>query len=117
MARHENEDISDLNIPAAYETTVEFFGEKGQKVESDISLCKTVSTYLDYETYSIQYFVRVGRGEVIDPYGADFGYTKSKLSSMYKFKKVSKDAFESYQKYLKTKNRLHFTNARRLVME
>lgn len=117
MARHENEDVSDLDLPKGYETVVEFFGEKGDQVKPDISLAKSVSTSLDHESHSMHYFIRVGRGEIIDPYGADFGYTKSKLSTMYKFKKVSKKAFDSYQNYLQTKNRLHFTKARRLVME
>ena len=35
---------------------------------------------------------------------------------MYKFKKVSKDTFESYTKYLESKNRLYFTKARRFLM-
>ena len=90
MARHENEDVSNLKLPPVNETTVEFFGERGEKVEPNVGLSKSVSTYLNYEILSMQYFIRVGRGEIIDPYGADFGYTKSKLSSMYKFKKVSK---------------------------
>ena len=117
MARHENEDVSDLKLPKGYETVVEFFGEKCKQVKADISLAKSVATSLNYENHSIQYFIRVGRGEILDPYGVDSGYTKSKLSTMYKFKKVSKEAFKSYQNYLKTKNRIHFTKARRLVME
>ena len=94
MARHENEDVSHLDLPRGYETVVEFFGEGGEQVKDDIGLSKSVSTFLDYESYSMQYFIRVGRGEIIDPYGADSGYTRSKLSTMYKFKKVSKEAFE-----------------------
>ena len=117
MARHEDEDVSELKLPAVIEPVVEFLGEKGESVTAEFGLAKSVTTTMDYENQSVQYFIKVGRGEIIDPYGADFGYTKAKLSSMYKFKKVSHEAFNQYHRYLQTKNRLYFTKARRLVME
>lgn len=117
MARHENEDTSSLDIPDGYKTDIRFLGEKKCEADADTALAKEVTTWYNLEKHSTQYFIRVGRGEIIDPYGADYGYTKSKLSSMYKFKKVSKEAFEIYEHYLGNKNRLYFTKARRLVME
>ena len=116
MARHENEDVSELNIPRQ-NTKVIFFTARGKDANESNALAKTVETLNGDDLFSKQFFIKYGRGEIIDPYSVDFGYSQRKLSTMYKYKKVSEKAFVQYEKYLDTKNRLYFTKARRLVME
>ena len=116
MARHENEDISELNLPQQ-NTKICFFTAKGKKANENNALAKTVEPLNGDDLFSKQFFIMYGRGEIIDPYSIDFGYSQKKLSSMYKYKKVSEKAFVQYEKYLETKNRLYFTKARRLIME
>tara|TARA_Y100000356_G_C11080226_1_gene193619 strand:- start:127 stop:477 length:351 start_codon:yes stop_codon:yes gene_type:complete len=116
MARHENEDVSELNIPHQ-NTKVVFFTSRGKDANENNALAKTVETLNGDDLFSKQFFIKYGRGEIIDPYSIDFGYSQKKLSTMYKYKKVSEQAFVQYEKYLDTKNRLYFTKARRLVME
>ena len=113
-----NEDLSYLNLPDAGDVNVSFFGEGGQIISDEKSaLAKVAICTYDHEHVSTQHFIMFGRGEIIDPYQADSGYNKKTLSRMYKYKKVSSKCFDSYLKYLQTKNRIHFTNARRIFME
>lgn len=112
-----SDDLSYLNLPEAGDVSISFFGEGGESVDQKMALAKVVNCSYDHENVSIQHFVMFGRGEIIDPYQADFGYTQGKLNKMYKYKKVSGKCFASYLKYLETKNRIHFTQARRLLME
>tara|TARA_R100000664_G_scaffold12302_1_gene19775 strand:+ start:836 stop:1189 length:354 start_codon:yes stop_codon:yes gene_type:complete len=116
MGRGEREDISGLNLPDPEKPDIIFLGLKGEQTEEKKALAKCVTVNNGYDNTSVQCFIRMGRGEIIDPYEIDFGYTNKKLASL-KFKKVSKKAFDNYTKYLKCKNRLYFTKARRLAME
>jgi len=112
-----NEDLSELDLPSGGDIVINFFGEGGVSTDSKKAIAKSVECSYDHETVNTNYYIMVGRGEALDPYQADFGYTKQKLSGMYKYRKVSKKCFTSYMKYLQTKNRTHFTTARRLLME
>jgi len=112
-----NDDLSYLNLPNARSATVSFFGKGGESVDEKMALAKVVDCAFDHENVSTQHFVMFGRGEIIDPYQADFGYTQGKLNKMYKYRKVSRKCFDAYIKYLETKNRIYFTTARRLLME
>jgi hypothetical protein len=116
MARHENEDVSELNLPEQ-NTRVCFFTVKGKRANESNALAKTVETLNGDNFFCKQFFIKYGRGEIIDPYSIDSGYSQRKLSGMYKYKKVSEKTFTQYEKYLDTKNRLYFTKARRLIME
>ena len=111
------EDLNGLNLPPSQQKTICCIGKNGNEVDESEALAKSVTCNYGYEDVSVQFFVRVGRGELIDPYQIDYGLTKGKLSSMYKYNKVSERAFNTYIKYLNTKNRIHFTTARRLIME
>ena len=93
-----------------------FLGIKGEQAEEKKALAKCVTSNRGYEDVSVQWFIRMGRGEIIDPYEIDSGYNQKRLAGL-KFKKVSEKAFDNYIKYLKCKNRLYFTKARRLAME
>lgn len=116
MARGENADISGLNLPDPQKFEILFVGIKGEETEENKALAKSVTSNQGYEDVSVQWFIRMGRGEIIDPYGIDSGYNQKRLAGL-KFKKVSEKAFDNYIKYLKCKNRLYFTKARRLAME
>ena len=112
-----NDDLSYLNLPNARSATVSFFGKGGESVDEKMALAKVVDCAFDHENISTQHFVMFGRGEIIDPYQADFRHSRKKLATMYKYRKVSDQCFKTYKKYLETKNRIHFTQARRLLME
>jgi len=112
-----NEDISHLNIPSAGQITVSFLGRGGGEVDEKEALAKVVDCSYDHENISTKYYIMYGRGEIIDPYQADSGYSKLQMGRMYKYKKVSEKCFNHYLKYRQTKNRIHFTTARRLLME
>lgn len=114
---NKDEGLSDLNLPPMQNKVIRYIGKEGKDVSEDAALAKTVTCNYGYEDLSIQFFVKVGRGELIDPYQVDYGITKGKLNSIYKYKKVSEKAFNAYVKFLQNKNRIHFTNARRLIME
>lgn len=111
MARWENEDLKGLDIPDAVIHSTQYIDKNGTSVDSETYAVAKVVSEDDKRAYYILY----GRGEIIEPHQIDTNYNKKKFA--YKFKKVTEDAFGAYEKYLKTKNRLYFTNARRLVME
>lgn len=109
MARWENENVDNLNLPdpvdlkrTLYDKTGEIANKEehafAMQVESDSS-CK--------------YYIRYNRGELVDPHSIDFNL-KTQLST---FKKVNEKSFNQYIKYLETKNRLYFTRSRRLSQE
>ncbi|HAT67298.1 MAG TPA: hypothetical protein DCS66_22335 [Flavobacteriaceae bacterium] len=109
MARWENEDISDLNLPNPETTVISFVGKDGASVDENKAFAKTVTSSL-----GSQYYIKYGRGEILDPYQIDSLRINGKL---FTFKKVSQQAFNLYNRYLNSKNRLYFTRARRLIME
>jgi len=109
MARWENEDISDLNLPNPETTVISFVGKDGASVDESKAFAKTVTSSL-----GSQYYIKYGRGEILDPYQIDSLRINGKL---FTFKKVSQQAFNLYNRYLNSKNRLYFTRARRLIME
>jgi hypothetical protein len=113
----DNEDLNHLNLPDATQTVVDFVDKAGNNCDEKVALAKTVTSNYGYDNVSVQYFIRYGRAELIDPHGVDSQVSTSRLSSLYKFKKVSEKAYKAYIKYLKSKNRIHFTTARRLIME
>jgi len=114
MSRGEKEDVSDLDLPDPLNPEITFYNDKGQRVtKQDQGVAKRVKTVLSYDNISIQQFILYGRGEILDPHHVDFRSNRN----FYKFKKVSKNAFDNYIKYLKSKNTLYFTRARRLITE
>ena len=114
MARWENEDVSGLNIPDPEQLETIFIDLNGKTTSEDKAIAKTVKSSNGSNTHYIKY----GRNELLDPHQADSSYASTRRQShMYKFKKVSEQTFQSYVKYLESKNRLYFTKARRFLME
>jgi len=110
MARWDNEDISGLNLPDPQDVQKIYFG-KNAAVATET---KEAFAYTNTVDQSVSYHILYDRAEIIDPYNDRF--TRSS-STTRRFKKVSETCFNFYMKYLKTKNILYFTRARRLVME
>lgn len=107
--RGDDADISFLdNVDRPYKSET-YFGKSGNQVDENASFCK-VLVVGKWE----KYFVWMWRNELYDPYGSDIlkrDRVQAKLSV------VSKETFVQYLRYLKTKNKLYFTRARRLNME
>ncbi len=113
MTRGDKEDLSGLDIPRPAKIDIKFYDTRGNEAEEKNAIAKVVTTNLDYETMSTQRFVLYGRGEILDPHGVDTRANRS----FYKYKKVPESSFNNYIKYLKTKNRMYFTRARRSITE
>lgn len=114
MARWENEDVSDMNIPDPPTVTEVFIDLNGDESLEKNAVAKSIKS----SDNSLRYYIKYGRNELLDPHQADSSYASSRRREhMYKFKKVSEKTFEMYEKYLKSKNRIYFTKARRFLME
>jgi hypothetical protein len=84
-----------------------YYGMGGNAVESEAqALAKTV--VVNKKEY---YFIWFWRGDLYDPYGPDI--LRKSQQFMSKFTKVTKNTFENYYRYLKTKNRLYLNQAKR----
>jgi len=114
MARWENEDVSGLGIPDPTHIEIKFIGLQGKETTEDQAIAKSVVS----SDGSKRFYVKCGRNELLDPYQIDSSCAGiRRQANLYKFKKVPKEAFENYKKYLETKNRIFFTKARRFLME
>jgi hypothetical protein len=82
-----------------------FYGKGGNQVENSEAFAKILETKTGN-----YYFVWLSRGSLFDPYGIN---SVPRNSSINKFVRVSKDVFDNYFKYLKTKNMAFYTKARR----
>lgn len=111
MARWENEDVSDLNLPDPINLVRVFFDKNAKEITNEDMAFAKKTTSDDKESYYIKYM----RGDIIDPHHIDSGLRNTTYPKT--FKKVNKQAFDSYIKFLQTKNRLYFTMARRIIME
>lgn len=113
MSRWENEDVSDLNLPKPENITRTYFDKNGKITSHPESSVAKISESSDSDKKA--YYVKYGRGELLDPHHIDSSMQIKR--SYYTLKKVDQQIFDSYIKFLKTKNRLYFTKARRLLME
>lgn len=111
MSRWENEDVSDLDLPDP-ENIVRTYFDKNGKITSQVE--KSVAKISECGEKKV-YHIKYGRGELLDPHHIDSSMQIKR--SYYVMKKVNKQIFDSYKKFLETKNRLYFTRARRLLME
>jgi hypothetical protein len=110
------DEFSKMGIPDPTTTRVQFIDKDGEESDEYSSVAKSVQINYGFDNIRMQYYVRVGRGELIDPFGIDSNLNRKKIQDQYKFKKVGEKAFNSFIKYLTTKNRIHFTTARRLLV-
>jgi len=114
MARWENEDVSDLDIPDPVSIEEAFIDLNGDGTEEKNAVAKSTKS----SHGGSKFYIKYGRNELLDPHAADSSYATAKRQvHVYKFKRVSEEIFENYTKYLKGKNRMYFTKARRFLME
>tara|TARA_Y100000389_G_scaffold200415_1_gene240747 strand:+ start:2781 stop:3113 length:333 start_codon:yes stop_codon:yes gene_type:complete len=109
MARWENEDVSGLNLPDPQSTEKKFYGTRGVETEEKNAFASVSNT-----GKSAFYYVLYDRSEVVDAYNDRLTRSSSQTRNL---RKVSKNCFDFYMKYLKTKNTLYLTRARRTMME
>lgn len=110
MGKHDNEDLSGLNLPEKPYRSEVFYGKGGNMVDENSSYIK-VLTVGKWEVYFIWFW----RGHLFDPYGGDI--LRKGTSEFAKNKKVSKETYEAYMKYLKSKNNMWLNLARRKSMD
>ena len=114
MARWENEDISDLNIPDPIHIETQFLDIYGKTTTEDGAIAKSTKG----SDGSQKFYIKYGRNELLDPHNIDSSYADTRRQEhLYTFKEVSKQTFANYTKYLESKNKLYFTKARRFLME
>ena len=117
MNKIDEDSLRGMSLPPADKKVVNFYGTKGEPVhERERHFAKSVLTVYGHDQTSHHYYVRVGMGELIDPYGVNRTVSSTQLNSIFNYRKVSQKTFDSYIKYLETQNRIHFTTARRLLL-
>jgi len=110
MGRHDNADVSSLDLPDPSDPQTQYIGVGAVTVQSERdALAKVVKN----GSSEIRY-VKFGRGDIFDPFGAD---QNMQSRPYYDFKKVNASVFDHYVSYLKDRERIHYTRARRLLME
>lgn len=93
-------------------SSIIFFDKNAKPTDNEkTGFAKEVVCVLGDDMISRQYFVLFDRGQIIDPFGID----SNKSTKNTKYKKVSEDTFNNYLRYLKTKNSIYFTRARRTL--
>jgi hypothetical protein len=110
MKRQDNVDISSLNIPEPPYRSEVFYGKGGNIVDESSAFAKQM-TVGKWDVHFIWFW----RGHLFNPYGSDI--LRRSQEELAKLKKVSKDTFDLYMKYLKTKNTLYLTRAARKAIE
>lgn len=93
-----------------------FYDKNGQITQDETKSIAKMSYDEQRGEGTAFYYIRMYRGELLDPHAIDKNISTLNRAA-FKEKKVSKNCFEGYIKYLKTKNRLYFTRSRRLSME
>lgn len=97
-----------------FDLTVEMTGLDGEVVTDEkLALAKRSVTKRD-ETENTLYFVMMTRGALYDPYDRNRLISRGEMNRL-KFRKVGKDAYELYVRYLESKNRMHYSKAKRLT--
>ena len=100
--------MDDFFRPITYDEV--YFNDIGKEcMDGEHSFAKMItktSEQIDALSYHILCKVNI----IVDPWGEDFSRRKIRECT---FKKVTKDSFEAYIKYLKTKERRYLTIARR----
>lgn len=110
MGRHDDADVSSLTLPDPPDPTTSYIGKGGQSVASE----KEAFAKIVQDKGRKLCYIKYGRGDLFDPFGPD----RDKQNRPYfDFKKVKSGVFDHYLSYLKRRERIYFTRARRLMME
>jgi len=109
MKINENE-LKDIGIPDPVSIETEYLDKNGEHLNSKENAYAFSSNAGGHRTY----FIKYNRGELADPHNIHISSGLSKILSTYK--KVTEDTYNNYVKFLKTRNALYYTRARRNLM-
>lgn len=109
------QELKDIGIEQPIQNIVSLYDKYGKLCEEENkSVAKTVQISSENkETVLTTYYVKHGRGQLFDPYGLDMNKTKA---FDFQFRKVDKEIFEAYSKYLQTRREVYLISARRLFI-
>jgi hypothetical protein len=109
MARWENEQVDQLNLPEMESMSTELFDLNAKQTQDEKIAVAKKSKVENRQTF----YIKHGRGEIYDPWGMD----RNKSSSfIFSLRKVNEEIFNLYLEYLKTKREIFLTRARRLFI-
>lgn len=111
MARHENENVSQLTLPELDQTDIQFVDKSGNLSQEKNAVAKVVKTHdKEQDKVTVNYYIKHGRGMLFDPYGMD----ATKINAYnFQFKKVDQGVYSQYVQYLKTRRAMFLTYAQR----
>jgi len=106
-----HEELQSIGIEPPKQTLVWYQDKAGKSCDENKAVAKTVEIPTeDGKGVIMTYHVKHGRGQLFDPYGIDMNKTNA---YDFQFKKVDKDIFDNYVKYLTTRREYFLTTARR----
>ena len=108
-----HQELKDIGIEMPQENLVAYYDKSGKDCEEDRAVAKIVQINNENNSIVTSYHVKHGRGQLFDPYGLDMNKTKA---FDFQFRKVDKEIFESYSKYLQTRREIYLISARRLFI-
>jgi len=109
MARWENEGLGGLDLPEPDNKISTYYGLGAEQSNSSDAFVKVV-----YNNGFKTHYIKFGRGELLDPLGADKGKHNR---SYFDYKKVNQKVYAYYMQYLENRERIFLTRARRAFME
>jgi hypothetical protein len=105
------QELQTIGITAPRQNLIFHYDKAGKICNEDKAVAKAVQIATeDGKDVTVTYHVKHGRGQLFDPYGIDMNKTNA---FDFQFKKVDKDIFDSYTKYLTTRREYFLTTARR----
>ena len=109
MARWENEGLEGLDLQDPENKVSTYYGLGAEESAPNDAFVKVVDNN-GFKTH----YIKFGRGELLDPLGAD----KGKHNRPYfDYKKVNQKVYAYYMQYLENRERIFLTRARRALME
>ena len=117
MSRHENEDISHLNLPDPKTNEVIYYLREGVAISEEeykdremvTQVCAKIVKHIDSDNSSYYIFCN-NRTQMYDPDNYDVRYM---IRNTWKFRKVSRTVFDLYIKFLKQHYRSLLSQAER----
>jgi hypothetical protein len=105
MSRNENENIDSLDVPKPGNAETEYYLSNGAtvtepKCDPPLIICGKVLQSKVIGNYSTYYVLCNKNNQFFDPQNSDIRY---KTNGIWRFRRVDKDTFELYVKFLKQK--------------
>lgn len=110
MSRHENENLAGLDIPGPTEYDIIAYGPSGETGVDEKSVCARQVT--NKETGNVRYFVKYGDSRLFSPHRIT---KREEKMTRWKMKRVSKEVFDLYVRFLKSGSNVLLNNAERMI--